>query len=101
MRCDLNEQKVGELETLRHWVVGRRLMILQTILLVLHKSYELRTYLFLFDFVISFFSAAPSRGLSNSKEHSKSSETDMTAPKFWLSAGSYGWELGRTSNSPQ
>jgi hypothetical protein len=39
-------------------------------------------YLFRFDLVISFLSAAPSSGLSSSKEHSKSSETDMTAPKF-------------------
>jgi hypothetical protein len=82
MRCDLNEQKVEELETLRHWVVGRRLMVLQTVLSVLPESGKWKTYLFLFDFVISFFSAAPSRGLSSSKEHSKSSETDMTAPKF-------------------
>lgn len=52
------------------------------------QSYQTdeRTDLFLFDFVISFLSAAPSRGLSSSKEHSRSSETDMTAPKFWLSA---------------
>jgi hypothetical protein len=82
MRCDLNEQKVEELETLRHGVVGRRLMVLQTVLSVLPESGKWKTYLFLFDFVISFFSAAPSRGLSSSKEHSKSSETDMTAPKF-------------------
>jgi len=40
-------------------------------------------YLFRFDLVISFFNAAPSSGLSSSNEHSRSSETDMTAPKFY------------------
>jgi hypothetical protein len=33
--------------------------------------------------VISFFNAAPSSGFNSSNEHSKSSETDMTAPKFY------------------
>jgi len=42
MRCDLNEQKVEELETLRHWVVGRRLMVLQTVLSVLHRGVNSR-----------------------------------------------------------
>ena len=76
------KQKVEELVTLRHGVVGRRLMVLQTIPSVLSEFEQWKAYLFLFDFVISFLSAAPSRGLSSSKEHSKSSETDMTAPKF-------------------
>ena len=48
------------------------------------------THLFRLDLVISFFNAAPSSGLSNSKEHSRSSETDMTAPKF----------CGRQLNTP-
>jgi hypothetical protein len=42
------------------------------------------THDFLFDFVISFFSAAPSSGLRSSNEHNRSSETDMTAPKFYI-----------------
>lgn len=58
-------------------------MVLQTVSVSPEITVDQQmTYLFLFDFVISFLSAAPSRGLSSSKEHSKSSDTDMTAPKF-------------------
>lgn len=56
-----------------------------------HQSYidrgtaqenEKGTHDFRLLLVISFFNAAPSSGLSSSKEHKRSSETDMTAPKF-------------------
>lgn len=73
------------LVALRHWVVWGRLVILQTVCQFRPLPQEpVTTDLFLFDFVISFFSAAPSRGLSSSKEHSRSSDTDMTAPKFYI-----------------
>ena len=43
------------------------------------KTYDFRLLL-----VISFFNAAPSSGFSSSNEHKRSSDTDMTAPKFCI-----------------
>lgn len=80
----------GRLVALSHRVIRWRLVILQALdyqLLGIHRPCSWTrslgdTHDFRLLFVISFFSAAPSKGLSSSNEQSKSSETDMTAPKF-------------------
>ena len=68
------------LETLGGGIVWRGLMGLQAGRQRRCHAKSIKTHLFRLLRVISFFSAAPSNGLSSSKEHSRSSDTDMQAP---------------------